>query len=85
VVTFLEPGDPLDAAVVDGLDPTWESMPVRCRVSARIFAPSARPLLGTLIGGRWVARNGRHLKEEPVAKEAQKALRSLRETASKPD
>lgn len=70
--SFLGPGDPLDAVIVDAKDPFWEGLPASRRIATRIFAPASRPLLGTLVGGRWVARDGRHLKADAL-------MRGLRE------
>jgi formimidoylglutamate deiminase len=64
--SFLEPGDPLDAVVVDGADPLWDGLQATRRVSTQIFAPSGRPLLGTIVAGRWVAQEGHHLKEDSL-------------------
>ncbi len=68
----LSVGASLDALVLDGAHPLWERLKPAHRISNLIYAPAARPPLGTLIAGKWIARDGRHLKEDAFTNEFRK-------------
>jgi formimidoylglutamate deiminase len=74
--TFFGLGDPLDAAVFSSDQPLLESANDSTRLSVLVFTQSAR-LQGTLVSGKWVAKDGRHRLDEAARADFKTVVRTI--------
>ena len=70
----IEAGAAADLVVLDGDDPALAGHGGDTLLDAAIFGPCRKPVRHTMLGGRWVVRDGRHAEEEAVLAEFRRAL-----------
>lgn len=66
-----------DLVVLDDHDPSLVGHPAQSILDAAIFGPARRPVRGTMIGGTWVVREGRHAREEAILATYRDAIASV--------
>ena len=62
----IEAGAAADLVVLDSEDPGLAGHDADTLLDAAIFGPARAPVRHTMLGGRWVVRDGRHADEEAV-------------------
>lgn len=72
--TALAVGSALDAAVVSAREPAYAGSTAARRISIRVFTSMQGPLFGTLVGGKWVAREGRSVSHASLAEAFRKSF-----------
>lgn len=70
-------GKALNAIVLDASHPLLSVTSTAHLLDTMIYATDAAMMLGTLMHGDWVVRNGKHLKIEEISKDFQKAMKNL--------
>jgi formimidoylglutamate deiminase len=76
----IAPGMRADLLVLDGDDPALVAQTAEDLLDAAIFGPCRRPVRDVMSGGRWIVREGRHLRESEVYARYRAALASLNES-----
>jgi len=66
-----------DLAILDDRDPALASQRTADVLDAAIFGPARNPVRDLMVAGRFVVRDGRHPREEPVFERYRKALATL--------
>ena len=70
-------GGPLDAVVYDGKSPLLSGDNVNYKLSAVVYTADSGDVMGTLVDGRWVVRQGRHNHADEIQKGFKKAISAL--------
>jgi formimidoylglutamate deiminase len=70
----IEPGAAADLVVLDGDDPALAGHGGDTLLDAAIFGPCRAPVRHTMLGGRWVVRDGHHHDEDAVLADYRRAM-----------
>ncbi|HEX6136433.1 MAG TPA: formimidoylglutamate deiminase [Casimicrobiaceae bacterium] len=70
----LAPGMRADLLVLDVDEPALAEQPLDALLDAAIFGPCRRPVRDLMSGGRWIVRDGRHVREVDVLRRFRAAL-----------
>lgn len=73
---FIE-GEPFDAVVYDAASPLLSRGLSDDLLPSILYTADASCILGTLVNGRWVVREGRHQQREEITKRYQRAIASI--------
>jgi formimidoylglutamate deiminase len=76
-VGTLAPGCRADLVVLDTRDPALAEQRIDDVLDAAVFGPARRPVRDVLVGGRWVVRDGRHLRDDEALDVFRRALRAV--------
>jgi formimidoylglutamate deiminase len=63
-----------DLVVLNGDDPALADLEPEAMLESAVFGPSRAPVRDTLVGGRFVVRDGRHLHGEAILRDYRAAL-----------
>lgn len=74
---IFEKGTPLDGIVLKKEHPVLVGKDKSRRMSACLYSGDTSIIKGTIVGGEWVVKEGRHLKEKELFPEYEKAMVSL--------
>lgn len=74
---FFEIGKPLDGVVYDGNSRLLSELSPSYSLSRILYTGDSSLVLGTLINGKWVAKNGHHEEEEKVSGQFKQTLKSM--------
>ena len=75
--SFFEPGRSFDAVVLDADYPLLTECSADHRLATLLYGADVTALLGTITGGEWVVRDGRHMQRQSIAAEFRAALQRL--------
>jgi formimidoylglutamate deiminase len=70
-------GQPLDAVVYDAGSPLPASTPLRHLPGTLVYSAGAGVSLGTLVDGKWIVRNQRHLSGSKIRSAFSRAIREI--------
>ena len=73
----LEPGRRADLIRLDAAHPIVAERSGDLLLDALVFSGNVNPVRDVMVGGRWLVRNGRHLRRDEVADAYRAALRQL--------
>jgi formimidoylglutamate deiminase len=74
-------GQRFDALVADAGAPLMQAHPAQARLSAMVYTGDPSQWLGTLTGGEWKVKNGRHVERQGIQSRFERAMRNLRDQA----
>jgi formimidoylglutamate deiminase len=63
---YFAPGMPLDAVVYNAHEPLLARSPLNQALSTILYTADSATVLGTLVDGQWVVKQGRHIREKPI-------------------
>ncbi|MBK7793907.1 MAG: formimidoylglutamate deiminase [Betaproteobacteria bacterium] len=76
-VGALAAGSRADLVVLDTRDAALAEQRIDDVLDAAIFGPARRPVRDVLVAGRWVVRDGRHLRDDDALDGFRRALRAV--------
>src|SRR5258706_14687727 len=70
-------GQPLDAVVYDASTPLLGNTSLESILGTLVYSTDVRAPLGTLVDGKWIVRNQRHLSKSKIRSDFSKAIRGI--------
>ena len=74
----LAPGRRADLLVLDGTDPTLHGRVGDLVLDGLVFAGHANPIRDVMVGGQWLVEDGRHVREDEIARRYRAAIAAVR-------
>ncbi|MCB9638134.1 MAG: formimidoylglutamate deiminase [Myxococcales bacterium] len=78
--TPLSVGQPFDAVIYNARMPLFAMAPPTQRLSAIVYTADVSSILGTMINGRWCAKDQQHLHQDALYEAFSRTLQALRDT-----
>ncbi len=78
---FFKVGQPFDAVVMDAQTPLIGSSSLKHLCNTLVYASDVSHLLGTIVSGKWVVKNGQHQQKEAIVQRFLDAMADLKSRA----
>lgn len=76
---YFEVGSPMDAVVYDGDSPLLNAAGTKHLLSTLVYTADAASVVGTIVDGAWIVRNGVHKNQDEILRNFQVAIARMRE------
>ena len=76
--TFFEIGQPFDAVIVDANIPLIENTSLKNLCNTLVYSSDPTFLLGTIVGGKWMVKNGHHINSEEIKRKFRETFKNLK-------
>jgi formimidoylglutamate deiminase len=74
---FFELGQPLDAVVMDGKSPLLSHGNTHHLLSVIVYNSDSADISGTLVNGKWIVKNQRHIFGKKILSDFTKVIKNL--------